>query len=166
MDNRTIKILEKHSRALRWLHWINVPILSLMIWSGVLIYWANQAYFKIPPNVAEKLNLDYRLSEGMGWHFFLMWVLVINGLCYLIFLFQSGEWRHLLPDLKSFIEVPKVILHDLKLSKVAPPIRGKFNAAQRLAYTGAVLMGIGAILTGLAIWKPVQLGWLTSCLLY
>ena len=135
-----------------------------MIWSGILIYWANQAYIKIPADWAEKLNLDYRLAEGMGWHFLLVWFLLLNGLFYLLFLIFSGEWRELIPTKQTFKEAPRVVLHDLKILKEAPPVNGKFNAAQKLAYTAAVLMGIGSVVTGFAIWKPVQLGWLTSLL--
>ena len=39
---KTIK--EKHSLAMRWAHWINFPVLLIMIWSGMLIYWANDVY--------------------------------------------------------------------------------------------------------------------------
>jgi len=60
-------------------------------------------------------------------------------------------------------EAWQVLLHDLHLSKKAPP-RKKFNGAQQIAYTSIILMGAGSILTGLAIYKPVQLGWLTSLL--
>jgi cytochrome b subunit of formate dehydrogenase len=56
-----------------------------------------------------------------------------------------------------------VVLHDLHLSKVEPPVR-KFNAAQQFAYTGVILMGAGSLATGLAIYKPVQLSWLTAAL--
>ena len=73
----------------------------------------------------------------------------------------SGEWRHLVPNRHSFKEAWQVVLHDLHLSKVEPP-RRKFNGAQQFAYTTVILMGAGSLLTGLAIYKPVQLAWLTS----
>ena len=38
------KIVTKHTLAVRWFHWINFPILAIMIWSGLLIYWANDIY--------------------------------------------------------------------------------------------------------------------------
>ena len=67
-----------------------------------------------------------------------------------------------MPDKKSFKEAWQVLLHDLRIRKAAPLITGKYNAAQRIAYTAIIFMGIGSILTGLAIYKPVQLGWLCS----
>jgi thiosulfate reductase cytochrome b subunit len=106
------------------------------------------------------LNLRFRLAEGMAWHFFLMWFFAVNGVLYVTYTFASGEWKQLLPNRRSFREAFQVVLHDLKLVKSLPP-QGKFNAAQRIAYTGVVAMGACSLITGLAIYKPVQLGWLT-----
>ena len=63
----------------------------------------------------------------------------------------------------AFREAYHVFLHDLKLRKEALP-PAKFNAAQRFAYTGVILMGAGVVVTGLAILKPTQLAWLTNVL--
>jgi thiosulfate reductase cytochrome b subunit len=164
MDEKIISVTEKHSGLLRIFHWINFPLLILMIWSGTLIYWANQAYIKIPDSLANKLGIEFRLAMGMGWHFFLMWLFALNGLLYVIYLFYSGEWRMLIPQKKSFKEAILVVLHDLKIRSTAPAIEGKFNAAQRIAYTGVIIMGAGALVTGLAIYKPVQAGFLTAVL--
>ena len=157
-------MIEKHHWLLRLCHWINFLLLFLMIWSGILIYWAHQPYIEIPEDFAEKVGIDHRLAEGMGWHFFIMWPFAINGLIYVGYLILSGDWRFLFPDRQSFKEVIPVILHDLKLRSEAPPLRGKYNAAQRVAYFLVVLMGIGSLVTGLAIYKPVQVGWLTKLL--
>ncbi len=75
----------------------------------------------------------------------------------------SGEWRSLVPTRASVGEAWQVVLHDLGLRK-GPLPPAKFNHAQRIAYTGVVLMGAGSLLTGLAIYKPVQLRWLASLL--
>lgn len=157
-------IREKHSRALRWLHWINFPLLTLMVWSGILIYWANPAYIPLPDPVAEALKLDARLAIGIGWHFAIAWVFVVNGLLYLAYLAWSGEWREIVPRRDSFKEALLVTLHDLKLRKEAPPMTGKMNGAQRFAYTGVIVLSAVAVISGVAIWKPVQIGWLTELL--
>ena len=135
-----------------------------MIWSGILIYWANQAYIKIPPSLAYTLKIEYSLARGMGWHFLIMWPFALNGLCYVFFLVLKGGWRMLVPRKDSFKESFKVVLHDLKILKTPPQVIGKYNAAQRIAYSGAILMGAGTLVTGLAIYKPVQAGWLTLIL--
>lgn len=168
-----LRLALKHPRPVRWMHWINVVLLSGMIWSGLLIYWANDVYALrlgnvvllrfFPDWVYETFGMRRRLAEGMAWHFTLMWGFALNGLAYVAYTFASGEWRHLVPNRASFREAWQVMLHDLKLSAVEPP-RRKFNGAQQFAYTGVVLMGAGSLLTGLAIYKPVQCGWLTALL--
>ena len=164
MSDHQISIIEKHHRIIRWLHWINFPILVLMIWSGILIYWANDIYLTLPQAFYDALNLDHRLAEGMGWHFFIMWFFTLNGIFYLLALIFTGQWRELMPDLQNFKEAPKVILHEMKILKTPPLQRGKYNAAQKLAYCGVILMGAGSLITGLAIYKPVQLGIVTQAL--
>jgi thiosulfate reductase cytochrome b subunit len=57
-----------------------------------------------------------------------------------------------------------VLLHELRIIKAKPPIEGKYNAAQRIAYTAIIIMGLGSVLSGLAIYKPVQFGWLCSAM--
>ena len=165
------KLVPKHPLAIRWMHWINFPVLFVMIWSGLLIYWANDVY-KIhlgrhilfgffPESFYKTLNISHRLAEGMAFHFLFMWIFMINGLVYVGYTLISGEWRYLFPDRRSFKEAWLVLLHDLHLRKTAPPQK-KYNGAQKIAYTGIILMGIGSVLTGLAIYKPIQFAWLTT----
>ncbi len=159
------KIVKKHPLAIRWFHWLNFPILALMIWSGLLIYWANSVYkisfgntilFKFfPKEFYKALHVPFRLAEGMNWHFAIMWLFFLNGMLYVLYLAFSGEWRHLLPGRKSFAEAWQVLKYDLHLSKKHPP-QIKYNGAQKIAYTSVIVMGIGSLITGLAIYKPVQ----------
>jgi thiosulfate reductase cytochrome b subunit len=173
----------KHPRAIRWFHWINFPILTLMIYSGLLIYWANTTVLAgefvfgpyrigygdhtlvhfFPQWFYDALGIPYKLALGMAWHFFFMWIFAINGLLYVIYTAVSGEWRYLVPNRRSFKEAIQVSLYDLHLSRVHPP-RRKFNGAQQIAYTTIIVMGAGSLATGLAIYKPVQFAWLMSLL--
>lgn len=165
------RLEKKHPLAIRWLHWINFPLLFLMIWSGLLIYWANAVYgIKIgsyelfhffPAWFYEMLGIPFRLADGLHLHFFLMWFFIVNGVLYVLYTIFSGEWRALLPVLGSLKRTLQVTLYDLKLSKYHPP-QGKYNDAQRIAYTSAILMGVGSTLTGLAIYKPTSFAWLTA----
>jgi len=145
-----------------------------MVWSGLLIYWANPVYrvgigshtlFKmtVAEKTYEKANLAFRLAEGLSLHFFFMWFFAINGILYVLYTIFSGEWRYLLPDRHSWLEAIQVTLHDLHLRKEPPP-QLKYNAAQRISYTAIILMGFGSLVSGLAIYKPVQFGWLTHLL--
>lgn len=165
------RLVPKHPLAIRWMHWINFPVLFIMIWSGMLIYWANDIY-KIhigrhilfgffPESFYKALNISHRLAEGMAFHFLFMWIFFINGLVYVGYTLFSGEWRYLFPDRRSFKEAWLVLLHDLHIRKSAPPQK-KYNGAQKIAYTGIILMGIGSVLTGLAIYKPIQFAWITA----
>src|SRR5215472_1152436 len=164
------------------MHWINFPLLALMIYSGLLIYWAYSqheglnahrvfrvgfggcALFRLfPPWFYSNLHLKFQLAKGLGYHFFFMWFFALNGATYVLYTLFSGEWRDLVPNRRSFKEATAVILHDLGFSKHHPP-RRKFNGAQRLAYTGVILMGASSLLTGLAIYKPTQLHVITALL--
>ena len=156
---------KKHSPAIRWFHWVNFPTLFVMMWSGILIYWANDVYrvgigpwtvFKFfPPAFYEKFSLAFRLAEGMAWHFTFAWIFAINGICYVLYVAFSGEWRYLLPRRETLREAVQVVLHDLRIRKNPLP-RAKFNGAQRIAYTSVIVMGFGSLLTGIALYKPVQ----------
>lgn len=219
IPSQTAKLVKKHPLSIRWTHWINFPVLFLMMWSGMLILWANDSYpteklaLKIPnrisfykgagktnstppsdPGIRLPVNVtllgggvaivygyqdeeDYpvpanqrfdihtgaRLSEGMAWHFALAWIFTLNGVAYTVFLLVSGQWKHLVPRKDSFTEAFKVVLFDIGLyKKPLPP--GKYNHAQRIAYSSVWAMGVGMVTTGLAIYKPAQLNLLVNLL--
>jgi thiosulfate reductase cytochrome b subunit len=144
-----------------------------MIWSGVLIYWANDVYrigfgdktlLKFFPDSFNKaLKIPFRLAEGMSLHFFFMWFFTINGIVYFFYLLFSKEYKLIFPNRYSLKEAWLVLLHDLHIKKGLPPQK-KYNAAQRIAYTGIIVLGFLIIITGLAIYKPVQLYWLCAML--
>ena len=164
-----VKIIKKHSLATIWMHWINFPTLTIMIWSGMLIYWANDVYevklfgysiVKFFPEWFYKFfHISHRLSEGMAFHFTFMWLFFANGLFYVLYTIFSGEWKYLIPEKAAIKESWQVVLHDMGLRKKAPAFI-KYNAAQRIAYSMIVIMGFGSIITGLAIYKPVQFDWI------
>jgi thiosulfate reductase cytochrome b subunit len=143
------QIKEKHPLAIRWFHWVSFPLLVLMIWSGLMIYWAHDVYRIgwgnitilqfFPTSFYQALHLPFRLAEGMSLHFMFMWLFMLNGLLYVLYTF------------------------DLKLTKTPPPVR-KFNGAQQIAYSAVILMGVGSLLTGIAIYKPIQFSWLCTLL--
>jgi thiosulfate reductase cytochrome b subunit len=162
------------------MHWVNFPVLFLMIWSGLLIYWgdsippyqhAHQVYrigighwtlIRFFPDWFWKLlNAPYQITTGLGYHFLFMWVFAINGLAYVCYLAISGEWRLLLPERRNLRDAIQVMLVDLHLRKGLPPQK-KYNGAQRIAYSVVILMGFGSLVTGLAIYKPTQVHWITS----
>ena len=152
----------KHPRLVRWSHWINGPVLLIMIISGLQIYWAYDSpedSYKIrigdtvlfqffPDWFYRRLGLEAQLATGLAWHFFFMWFFIINGIIYAAYTAISGEWRDLLPNRRTPRQALQTVLHDLKIRKAPPEQDGKFNGAQRLAYTGTISMGAGSVLTG------------------
>jgi thiosulfate reductase cytochrome b subunit len=163
----------KHLRAIRWFHWINFPLLAIMIWTGLWIYWANDVYrvgfgdFTLfhffPDSFYSFFQMNNKLAQGMAWHFVFMWLFIVNGVLYVSYTVVSGEWRKLVPGRNALRDAVYVTLYDLHLRKVMPA-QGKYNAAQQISYTAIVIMGLGSLVTGLAIWRYVQFSWLAALL--
>ena len=148
MDDRVVKV---HPLPVRIAHWINAFAILIMVVSGWRIYNAAPLFpFRFP----DALTLGGWLAGALQWHFAAMWLLVINGLIYVAYGIASGHFRR-----KLLPVTPRAVLHD-----VGAALRGKlahddlriYNAAQRAAYIGVIVLGIVLVLTGLVIWKPVQ----------
>ena len=160
-------------KASRWMHWFNFPLLTIMIWSGMRIYWADlQDPFAVgvgdvdfefwPGWVNETLGLERKLARGMAFHFTFGWLFAINGLAYVTYTLVSGEWRQLVPERASLKDGAQVFLHDIGIGRKNPlPPQARYNGAQRLTYSLIIVLGAIAVLTGLAIYKPTQLSPLT-----
>jgi thiosulfate reductase cytochrome b subunit len=103
------------------------------------------------------------LGGARHWHFAAMWVLVINGLVYLSFIYLHGEWRDLAPRKGDIGDSWQMVKFYLFVPKNHPRQR-KHNALQKATYFLLPIAGVAAVITGIAIWKPVQLSWLTALL--
>ncbi|HEX5963703.1 MAG TPA: cytochrome b/b6 domain-containing protein [Gemmatimonadales bacterium] len=165
-------LVKRYSGVVRLAHWLNAIFLVGMIASGLQIYKA-YTHFGLRddplalPNpldgnpIPQWARLGGWLAGGLNWHFALAWPFVITGLVYLGFLAFSGEWRSLLFRPRDLGPAVQMQLYYLRLRKGHPP-QGKHNALQKAAYTFIVVLGAIASLTGFAIYKPVQLAWLTT----
>ena len=179
-----IVLERKHPLAIRWMHWINFPVLFTMIWSGLYIYWNDSDNAYKHPHEVYRIGLGswtllrffppwfytnrwwdvrYQVTTGLSYHFLFMWLFAINGVLYVAYLLWSKEWKFMVPQKDSLRQAIQVTLKDLHLRKDLPP-QTKYNAAQRIAYSAVIVMGAGSLLTGLAIYKPTQLHLLTSLL--
>jgi thiosulfate reductase cytochrome b subunit len=103
----------------------------------------------------------HHVTQGLSYHFFFAWFFALNGLAWVLYTWISGEWRLILPERRSVRDAVQVTLVDLHLRK-GLPLQTKYNGAQRIAYTSCAVMGAMMLLTGLSIYKPTQLHWLTS----
>ena len=144
-----------------------------MIFSGLLIYWAYDPYrsasaqsrcstffrtgFITSPALARVLRWAWRCISPLPGSS----PSTASRTCFIRSF--SGEWRELLPDRYSFREALQVVKHDAGFKVPLPP-QGRYNAAQRITYSAIVIMGGLSLLTGLAIYKPAQLHWLTASL--
>ena len=154
MNGQTVRV---HPLLVRVTHWINALAILVMILSGLKIYNASPVFaFEMP----EALTLGGWLGGALQWHFAAMWVLVLNGALYLAYGLASGHLRRKLLPL-SPIDAVRDALNALR-GKLAHDDLSVYNAAQRAAYLGAIVLVIGVVLSGLAIWKPVQLHWLAA----
>jgi thiosulfate reductase cytochrome b subunit len=144
-----------HPVWVRVTHWINAIAMIVMILSGWQIYNASPLFpFDFP------VGLGGWLAGALLWHFAAMWLLVINGLVYLTLGIATGRFQHkLLPIRPS--EVVRDFLAALR-GTLSHADLSVYNAVQRLLYLGVILAGIVVVLSGLSIWKPVQVQELTA----
>jgi thiosulfate reductase cytochrome b subunit len=163
-------LVKRHHGIVRLAHWLNAIVLVGMIASGLQIYGAFSHFGprgEPYPNPFDGRSLPAWsrlggwLAGGLNWHFALAWPFVITGLVYLGFLAWTGEWRALLFRPRDVGPAIQMQLYYLRLRRTHPP-QGKHNALQKGAYTFIVVLGALSVLTGFAIYKPVQLAWLTA----
>jgi thiosulfate reductase cytochrome b subunit len=162
---------KRHHWIVRATHWINVVAIVVMAGSGLRIFNAYPAFARKGESFCcwpweghpapAWLTFGGWLSGARNWHFAMMWVLAVNGAIYLAFVWLHGEWRDLTPrrgDIRDAWEMIKFYLFVRKTH----PHQGKHNALQKSVYFALPWLGVLAVLTGIAIWKPVQLAPLTG----
>ena len=147
-----------HPLVVRVTHFVNAVALVCMVMSGWQIY--NAAPF-LPFVFPPWATLGGWLAAGIAWHFAAMWLLVINGSVYVIYGIAGRHFR------RSFFPLSaRSVLADVRsaLTFRLHHTPGIYNAVQKLLYLVVLLLGVTAVLSGLALWKPVQLEWLTAAL--
>ena len=141
----------------RVLHWVNAVAMVLMIMSGWQIYNASPLFaFKF----SSSLTLGSWLGGALLWHFAAMWLLMVNGLVYLVVGLASGRFRRKLLPI-----TPSGVLSDTKAAltgKLSHADLTRYNNVQKLLYAGVIVVGVLIVLSGLSIWKPVQFQYLTA----
>jgi thiosulfate reductase cytochrome b subunit len=145
-----------HSLPIRIMHWIGATSIICMMLSGWAIYNASpDLLFTFP----RWMTLGGWLAGGIAWHISVMWVLFGDGAAYLFYGFLSGHFR------RDFYPIGPRAVIGIVVAAVTGRLGhslGHYNAAQRLLYVGVIALICCQVVTGFAIWKPVQLGWLTD----
>jgi thiosulfate reductase cytochrome b subunit len=142
--------------VVRLTHWVGAAAMLCMILSGWQIYNASPI---LPFSFPAWVTLGGWLGAGIAWHIAAMWVLMADGLVYLAWGLLSGHFRRDFWPVspRGFLQDASAALH-LRLRHDG----AEYNAVQKVLYGGVVLAAVLAVLTGLSIWKPVQLHFLTA----
>jgi thiosulfate reductase cytochrome b subunit len=142
----------------RAMHWTNAVAIILMIMSGLQIYNASPLFSSL--RFSHAITLGGWLGGALLWHFAAMWLLMVNGLVYLALGIATGRFR------KKLLPItPEGVIADARAAltgKLSHQDLTRYNYVQKLLYAGIIVVGIVIVLSGLSIWKPVQLQWLTA----
>jgi thiosulfate reductase cytochrome b subunit len=193
-----VRVVPKHHVLVRLSHWVNVPVLSGLIASGLAIYWAAPVF--VHPRDPVTQSRDYLLDLGafiagllhdrggdprfwiydhfslgtgmlarsLRLHWALAYLMMLNAVIYLVGLLAGGGWRALRPrraDIGGAVAMLRFYLGVIPMAIRRrpwphPAVPSKYNALQRGAYVSVLLAALLAVLSGWAMHKPVQLGWL------
>jgi len=147
-----------HPLPLRIMHWLNAVAMIVMITSGWGIY--NDSVIIGGLHFAHALRLGSWAAESLLWHLAGMWLLMINGFFYLLYGLVTGRFRErLFPiGIADLVQTVRDTLH----LRIAHDDLTRYNAVQKLLYVVVVIAGISQVVTGMAIWKPVQFSGLVS----
>ena len=154
----------EHSWPVRFSHWINTIALFVMTGSGLQIFRAFPSFgVKIPENDLLNWPKAFAIGGWLGgalqWHLTFMWIYIATGLFYLGYQVLSGNYGQVLFVPKDVSGVWPMARHYFFFGP-KPDALDVYNPLQKLAYTSAMVLGVLSVVTGIAIWKPVQFSWL------
>jgi len=154
----------EHPWPVRFSHWLNTVSLFVMVGSGLQIFRAFPSFgAKIPQknllNWPKSFALGGWLGGGLQWHLSFMWLYMATGLFYIAYEISSGNYQQVLFLPKDIRGVWPMARHYFFFGP-KPLLAEPYNPLQKLAYTSAIGLGVLSVLTGFAVWKPVQFSWL------
>ncbi|HEY6860780.1 MAG TPA: cytochrome b/b6 domain-containing protein [Pseudolabrys sp.] len=141
-----------HPAPLRIMHWTNAAAMFIMIGSGWKIYNDEVIFGWL--HFPEFLTIGKWAQHGLQWHFFGMWIIVLNGIAYVSYGLATGRFRRMLLPIR-WSEVLYTTKDALRLRFVHDDLT-RYNAVQKLLYIGVICAAILIVISGLAIWKPIQ----------
>lgn len=146
-----------HPFWVRVTHWINAIAIVLMILSGWQIYNASPLF---PFKFSTSITIGGWLGGALQWHFAAMWLFAINGLVYVALGIVTGRFRRKLFPIST--RAVAATIRDALTFRLSHEDLSVYNAVQKLLYLGVIAAGFAVALSGLSIWKPVQLQSLTA----
>jgi Ni/Fe-hydrogenase b-type cytochrome subunit len=160
----TIQAVYEHPWIVRFCHWVNSVALFVMVGSGLQIFRAFPSFGdKIPEqdllNWPKAFAIGGWLGGALQWHLTFMWIYMATGLLYIVYDVFSRNYRQVL-FLPSDVQGVWPMTKHYFFFGPKPAANAVYNPLQKLAYTSAILLGVLSVLTGIAIWKPVQFSWL------
>lgn len=160
----SVPAVYEHPWPVRFTHWLNTIALFVMVGSGLQIFRAFPSFgAKIPQhdllNWPKAFAIGGWLGGALQWHLTFMWIYMATGIFYVGYQIVSGNYRQVLLSRGDLRGVWPMARHYF-LFGPKPPSTEVYNPLQKLAYTSAIVLGILTVLTGFAIWKPVQFSWL------
>jgi thiosulfate reductase cytochrome b subunit len=141
-----------HPLPIRVMHWINAVTMIVMIGSGWKIYNDEVIFGWL--HFPDAVTIGRWAQHGLQWHFFGMWVLAINGLAYFTYCIATGRFKRMLFPIR-WSELVATIKDALRLH-LSHDDPTKYNTVQKLLYVGVLAVGVMIVISGLAIWKPIQ----------
>jgi thiosulfate reductase cytochrome b subunit len=147
-----------HPLPLRIMHWINAVAIFIMIGSGWKIYNDDVIFGFL--HFPDALVIGKWAQHGLQWHFFGMWIFVLNGLAYLTYGIATGRFRRKLFPI-SIREI-LVTVGDALRFRLGHDDLTHYNAVQKILYLGVMCIGVLIVISGLALWKPVQFSGLAA----
>lgn len=141
-----------HPLPLRVMHWTNAIAVFIMIGSGWKIYNDDVIFGLL--HFPDWLVIGKWAQHGLQWHFFGMWIFVLNGLAYLTYGIATGRFRRKLFPI-SLREIVTTVGEALRF-RLGHDDLTRYNAVQKILYLGVIAAGILIVISGLALWKPVQ----------
>ena len=140
------------------MHWTNAVVMFIMVGSGWKIYNDEVIFGRL--HFPDAITFGPYAQHGLQLHFFGMWLLLLNGLAYVIYGFATGRFRRMLLPIRLRDLVANI--RDALRLRLAHDDPTRYNTVQRILYIGVLLAGVLIVLSGLAIWKPVQFQELTT----
>ncbi len=142
------------------MHWTNAVAMVTMIGSGWGIYDDSVIFHVV--YFPKSIVIGSWAAESLLWHFAAMWLLGLNGAAYLVYGFATGRFRERLLPIRASDLIATV--RDTLHLKIAHEDLTVYNAVQKVLYIVAIGAGISQVVTGLAVWKPIQFSGLVSLL--